>query len=164
MNGDDVIIDPQMQRHLSAWLCAIAMLIDADSEMGFAVPQSDRDYFRLHREPPAMWRIWIARFIGSNWLDHRIRRMAMRVQTTPEPNADRLICNTQVTTLVLRQLCAHICSSTVMEDFAGYEGVALQRIWPLTGESYVWSRAARLDGDGVVTLAEALAKDLTPIA
>jgi hypothetical protein len=164
MNGEDIIIDAPMQIALSAWFCAITMLIDADAEMGSAIPQSDRDYFRTHREPPPAWRVWLARYSGRNWQDHRARRIGMRVQSTPDVNADRLMCNTQITTVVLRQLCAHMFSSTVMDEFAGYEGIKLQRLWPLTGENFVWARAARLDDAGVVALNEALAADLKPIA
>lgn len=163
MNGEDVVIDLQMQRNLAAWLCAITMLIDADNPPeGSAVPQSHRDYFRGHRTPPPMWKVWIAKYRGTNWQDHRVRRTGMNVQPMPEVNGNRFTCNTQVTTLVIRYLCAHVFSSTVFE-LPGYEGVNLQQIWPSTGENFVWSRAPILDDGGVIVLSEALARDLTPI-
>lgn len=163
MNGDDVAIDPVMQNQLAAWLCAIVILIDADSRPeGQAIPQDDRNYFMENRLPPTTWKIWLARYEGQNWQNHRTRRSGMRVQTTPEPGSDRFICNTQVTTLVLRRLCAHIFSSTVM-DLPGYEGVDLQQIWPLTGNSYLWRRAPLLNDEAVVILSEALARDLKQI-
>ena len=164
MNGEDVVIDQQMQKHLAAWLCAITMLVDADAQAGSAISQVDRDFFQANREPPQTWRIWIARYCGNKWQEHRIKRVGLRVQSTPEINADRLVCNTQNTTLVLRQFCAHIFSSTVVDDFAGYEGVELQKLWPLTGENFAWTRAARLDDAGVVALNEALAAGLKPVA
>ncbi len=38
--------------------------------------------------------------------------------------------NTQVTTLIVGKLCAHLFSSTVWTDFPGYEEPKLSSIWP----------------------------------
>lgn len=162
MNGNDIIIDAVMQRQMAVWLCAITMLVDAADPPGSAVPQVHRDYFKARGEPPPMWRIWLGRYSGRDWQVHRVRRTGMTALLTPEINGDRFACNTQVTTLVIRQLCAHIFSSTVF-DLPGYEGIALQQIWPLTGKTFVWTHAPVLNDTALVTLAEALARDLKPI-
>lgn len=162
MNGEDVVIDSIMQRRLASWLCAITMLIDAADPPGSAIPQSDREYFKASRQPPPMWRVWIARYGGTDWQVHRVRRTGMNVQPKPEIDGNRFACNTQVTTLVIRKLCAHVFSSSIFE-LPGYEGVALQQLWPLTGESFIWAKAPVLTDAGVVVLSEALARDLKPI-
>jgi hypothetical protein len=87
----------------------------------------------------------------------------MNVQSKPDLIGDRQVCNTQVTTLVIRQLCAHLYSSSVM-DLPGYEGVSLFQLWPMAGENFVWRKAALLDDASVIALSEALAADLKPVS
>jgi len=157
------LIDQPMQIALARWLCAIVMLVDASEAALSAVPQSDRDHFRQTTNPPRSWRIWIARYADGNWHAHRARHVGLNVLRRGdhlgmgEPDC----CNTQVTTLVLRQLCAHVYSSTVLE-LPGYEGVALQQLWPPTDDSFLWELAPRLNDAGIIALSEALARDLQP--
>jgi hypothetical protein len=155
-------ITPSMQRILARWFCAITMLLDAavGAETS-AVPQADRDHFRLHKDPPDHWRIWIARYVGENWQLHRVRHVGLKVLKRSELSEPER-CNTQVTTLVIRRLCAHIFSSTAF-SLPGYEGIALQQLWPPSDTSHPWALAPNVTDEGVVVLAEAFARDLQPI-
>ncbi len=58
------------------------------------------------------------------------RYTAIQIASSPDVPAGMEHCNTQVSTLVVGQLCAHLFRSTVWTDFHGYEGINLSLIWP----------------------------------
>jgi hypothetical protein len=159
MNGEDYVLGPTGQTLISTWLAVIATLIDAIDPGQSAIPQSDRDYLRKHRSPPPEWNIWIARYSGNDWHRHRCKRMGIRVVEKSTPGSDDLSCNTQVTTLVVRHLCAHIYSSTAMK-LGGYDGISLIRLWPLTGYNITWRNAPRIGDEQIINLAESLGREL----
>jgi hypothetical protein len=139
----------------------MATLFDAIDAQQSAVPQADRDYMRIRKTAPPDWKIWIAKYNGDDWLKHRCKRMGMRiVEKSSPPVSDDLSCNTQATTLVIRQLCAHIYSSTTMYSFTGYSGVSLAQIWPSTGYNIRWRYAPLIGDDHVVNLSESIGREL----
>ena len=52
----------------------------------------------------------------------------MQLVSSPNEVVDARKCDTQVTTLVIGELCAHTFCSTTMPDFAGYDDARLCRI------------------------------------
>ncbi len=58
------------------------------------------------------------------------RYTAMQIASSPDVPRGVQYCNSQVTTLVIGQLCAHLFSSIVWPDFPGYDGAELAEIWP----------------------------------
>jgi len=68
-------------------------------------------------------------------------------------------CNTQVTTIVAGQLCAHIFSSSVWGNFKGYQGAPLTQIWP-PHQLPIDTRFIRsIDNAGLPWLHEAVARE-----
>lgn len=116
------------RRALAAFLCLVSMRIEFSSLEMRAIPAADHDYLRTNFEPPREWKIWIARYIGTISIDQSY--MALQIESTPDVPRGVEHCNTQVTTLVIGQLCAHLFRSTTISDFRGYEGIHLVTIWP----------------------------------
>jgi hypothetical protein len=116
------------QRLLASLLCLVSMRVAASSETKQAIPQADRDWLRHRYEPPANWRIWIARHRGPDHMDERFA--PMHISGSPDVETGLEYCNSQVSTFVVGKLCAHLFSSTVWSRFDGYEGIELASIWP----------------------------------
>jgi len=70
--------------------------------------------------------------------------------------------NTQVTTIVVGRLCAHIFSSTVYDDFAGYVEPPMCRIWPITGFDIDTGYLPEIDAEDATWLHEAIGRDRNP--
>jgi hypothetical protein len=122
MRGESVTLDGPAQARLAAWLALVTIMIEFTHPPTVAIPAEDRDRLMRDRKPGSKWRIWIARYGGTNWHDHACRHMGMRLATSPDQAVYSRQCNTQTTTLVIGQLCAHIYSSSAWIDFPGYEG------------------------------------------
>jgi hypothetical protein len=56
--------------------------------------------------------------------------MPMQITSQPTDIIGAQYCNSQVTTLTIGRLFAHLFSSTVYPEFPGYEGIELAAIWP----------------------------------
>jgi hypothetical protein len=70
--------------------------------------------------------------------------------------------NTQVTTIVVGRLCAHIFSSTVYDDFVGYVEPRMCRIWPTTGFNIDTGYLPEIDAEGATWLHESIGRDRNP--
>jgi hypothetical protein len=127
--GTPCSLDTDYQRILATLLCLVSMRIERASNMK-AIPPEDRNWLMTCSEPPTHWKIWIAQYQGAPIIDERYT--AIQIASSPDVPAGVEHCNTQVTTLVIGQLCAHLFSSTVWRDFGGYDGAELASIWPLS--------------------------------
>ena len=162
INGELFQLDEISQRKLAAFLCLISMRLEFLGRMR-AIPPSDRLYLREHHVPPVMWTIWITKYGGKRPDEHWSRYCGMQVGSTPADKVGPDYCNTQVTTLVIGQLCAHLFSSTET-PILGYEGVRLARIWPLTGLGINTQFLPSLNDSEVISLHEAFARESVPIS
>jgi hypothetical protein len=126
--GTPSLLDTVCQRLLASFLCLVSMRVEFGSQGMRAVPHSDHHWLMQHFQPNSDWRIWLARYQGDARMDERYT--AMHVALSPDVPTGMEYCNTQVTTIVVGQLCAHLFRSTVWTDFSGYEGVHLPQIWP----------------------------------
>jgi hypothetical protein len=68
--------------------------------------------------------------------------------------------NTQTTTLVIGQLCAHLLSSTVGIGDPGYRGIRPSRIWPPSGYAVDWTAIPAYSDAVLFSWAEALSRDI----
>jgi len=121
------------QQMLAALLCLVSMRLEVawwDGPQG--IPQCDREWLRENPEPPANWKIWIGKYIGSQMDIMDQQHTAMQIVSSSNDTIGTEYCNTQVTSLVVGQFYAHIFSSTVWKDFPGYDGADLVQLWPLT--------------------------------
>jgi hypothetical protein len=96
-----------------------------------AIPQSDLKWLIENPEPPANWKIWIGKYVGSSEVMDQ-QHTPMQICSSPDVAIGNEYCNTQVTSLVVGQFYAHLFSSTVWKDFPGYDGADLVQLWPLT--------------------------------
>jgi hypothetical protein len=161
MQGKTPLLDTIGQFFVASLLCLIAMR----NEFGafpymIAVPQSDRDWLRTHRYPPWHWKIWVARYDGpkdQHWAYHL--PMHLDSSRTSETGPDKV--NTQTTTMVIGQICAHVFSSTTLDDSNfGYRGIRLCRIWPPSNYYINWANVAAHGDVILLSLAEALSRDI----
>ena len=149
------------QRELAAFLCLISMRLEFLGRLR-AIPATDRIYLKDHKLPPASWMVWIAKYTGEKADEHWSRYCGMQLGLTPTDKVGAEHCNTQVTTLIIGKLCAHLFSSTEI-PFEGYEGARLTRIWPLTGLALDTRFLPDISDAAVVSLHEALARESKPM-
>lgn len=161
INGKDFLLDEQSQCKLAAFLCLISMRVEFLGTLR-AIPSADRLYLKERREPPSSWMIWITRYAGDKPGEHWSRYCGMQLESAPAEKVGPEHCNTQVTTLVIGKLCAHLFSSTEI-PFDGYEGARLARIWPMTGLALDTRFLPDITDDAVISLHEALARESKPM-
>jgi len=123
-----LLLEPPALELVASLLCLVSMRVEFLSREMRAIPAADHDWLRTKFTPPADWKIWIARYEGDLLTDERYT--AMQITSSRDVPVGVEHCNTQVTTLVVGHLCAHLFSSTVWRDFDGYEGIDLPAIWP----------------------------------
>jgi hypothetical protein len=153
--GVDVPLRMDDQRAIAALLCLINMRLEFLGDFR-AIPPSDRSTFRQTGLPPAGWYIWLAKFTGKRADDlvSRYNALMAGMLTQPESIGPEH-CNTQVTTLVIGQLCAHLFRSSFV-PFIGYDDARLAKIWPLTGYDIHTQFLPKISDQGALSLAEAL--------
>jgi hypothetical protein len=145
------------QRAIAALLCLINMRLEFLGQFR-AIPASDRGAIRTTGLPPVGWCIWLARFTGEKGEELVSRYCGMMSGIlTPPKDIGPEHCNTQVTTLVIGKLCAHLFRSSFV-PFIEYDGARLIKIWPLTGYDIQSRFMPTISDRGVVSLAESLAR------
>jgi hypothetical protein len=153
--GTDIPLRMGDQRAIAALLCLINMRLEFLGALR-AIPASDRSAIRETGLPPAGWCIWLAKFIGDKGDDFVSRYSGLMAgMLTPPENIGPEYCNTQVTTMVLGKLCAHLFRSSFV-PFIEYDDVRLTKIWPLTGYDVQSQFMPTISDRGVLSLAEAL--------
>ncbi len=165
IKGDDFQLNGEGQHILAAFFSLIAMRLQFLGDMR-PIPAWDRLYLKEHLEPPPLWGIWIAKYIGEKPDDHWSRFCGLQVVFPDDlPPADKMgadYCNTQCTTLVINKLCAYLFSSTV-QPVIGIEGIRLTRIWPPSGFSLNTAFLPTIGDDAVIALHETLAANSKPL-
>jgi hypothetical protein len=150
------------QRAIASLLCLITMRVEFMHPPTQAASVTDRTWIKDKMEPPPFWQVWIARYSGTKAAEHWCRHYGLDLVSSPSEIRSAPKCNTQATTYVLGQLCAHVFSSTVLHDFTGYGG-ALCKIWPLTGWDVDCRHLPVIGDKGVISLSEALAREIPPV-
>jgi hypothetical protein len=151
------------QRALAAFLCLITIRLEFTNPETQAATPSDREWLMEKLEPPPFWQIWIAEYTGRDPGEHWCRHSGLQLVSSPDEVMGSYKCDTQVTTLVIGKLCAHTFSSTTMPTFEGYEGARLCRIWPLSGWDIDCRYLPTINDRSVLSLAEALAREIPPV-
>jgi hypothetical protein len=143
---------------LAALLCLISCRAEFTRRATMAIPARDREWLMKHFAPAPSWQIWIARYSGAYPGSHSSYHWSMRiVPSLSSPDESPVNgCNTQITTVVMEELCAHLFSSTIMDNFLGYRGDRLCRIWP-PSQFYVdpWFSPG-LSDDEIIAVHEAI--------
>jgi hypothetical protein len=161
--GLSFMLNSRGQSALATLLCLITMRVEFSHLATLAATPQDHEWIRTALEPPPFWKIWIARYIGQNPGAHWCRHYGLQLVSSPEEQVASHKCDTQATTFVMGQLCAHIFSSTSIPDFSGYSGQGLCRLWPLAGWDIDCRYLPPISDAGVLSLSEALAREIPPI-
>lgn len=161
MRDEWVYVTREEQRRVAAWLAIVTVMTEFLDLRLQAIPPEDRTHIWNTSEPPPDWKIWVARYRGTQWDDHVCRRKALVIGEGSEPvNGPIGPPNTQTTTVVLGNLCAHIYSSTAWPDFPGYQGQLLQPLWPIRGYDIFWPSVPVVTDDDILSLVEALPRGM----
>ena len=165
IKGEDFQLTEEAQRTLAAFFCLITMRLQFLGAMR-PIPAWDRLYLKEHLEPPPLWFVWIAEYIGEKPDDHWSRFCGLQVvspnDSTPADKIGTDYCNTQCTTLVIGKLCVHLFSSTV-DPVLGYEGIRLSQIWPRSGFALNTAFLPTIADDRVIALHESVAANSVPL-
>ena len=114
--------------------------------------------------PLHTWKIWVARYEEhQDPEDHWTGHLGMQIVADPAHNFRPHKCNTQVTTMVMGKLLAHLVSSTVYPIPAGYSDVDLTRIWPTSSFDIDSQNMTTLNRFEATDLHESLARSLKPV-
>jgi len=162
VEGHPFMLNEWGQRALASLLCLITMRAEFMHPPTQAASPSDRLWIKDQLQPPPFWQVWIARYVGTRAAEHWCRHYGMQLVSAASEISGTPKCETQATTFVLGQLCAHVFSSTSIPNFSGYDG-ALCKIWPLTGWDIDCRFLPKITDTGVISLSEALAREIPPI-
>lgn len=159
--GDGFILDTVNQRLLASLLCLVSVRVEFSSFGMRAIPDEDRFHLMQAYEPPQGWKIWIGRFSypdrGHYWNRYNAMHLGLGAPATvtgPEH------CNTQVTTLVAGQFCAHMLSSTVWPTYLRYR-IPLMPIWPENPFPLDTARMPTIGEADAIWIHEAIARHVT---
>jgi hypothetical protein len=151
------------QRAIASLLCLITMRVEYTHMATQAATDQDRRWIRETLEPPPMWKVWIARYVGDAPGAHWCRHYGLQLVSSPDELVPHHVCDTQATTYVMGQLCAHVFGSTTIPTFEGYTGQGLCCLWPLTGWDIDCRFLPAIKDKGVLSLSEALAREIPAI-
>jgi hypothetical protein len=112
------------------------------------------------------------RFLDGNGTDYWYNQFPMAMKSFPKEMLETLSpqelsarpedSNTQVTTVVVGRLCAHMFSTTVYDDFTGYVEPAMAQVWPINGLSIDTRWLPGIGTEDVHWLHEAIGRDRNP--
>jgi hypothetical protein len=160
--ADHAYLNSWGQRALASLLCLITMRVEFMHPPTQATSTDDRLWIKDYLEPPPFWQVWVAKYSGTKAPEHWCRHYGFDICSSPAEQRAAHKCNTQTTTYVFGQLCAHVFSSTILHDFPGYGGM-LCRIWPLTGWDIDRRHLPKIADRGVLSLSTALAREIPPV-
>jgi hypothetical protein len=153
--GQGAQVEPDGQKRLAAFICLMTMRAEFLETKTMATSAAERSWIKDKGEPPENWKIWITRFAGKSnrhWVYHH------GLSASPPDVQVGASCDTQTTTMVLGELCAHAFSSRTTLDFEGYEGVHMFQVWP-TGPTINWWETLGIGDAALISLSEAFVRD-----
>ena len=133
-------LNAQQGRILAAWATMAVMVMEYCDTDAAVIPQSERDHFRVRREPPNNWIIWIGRYGGGKWGSSFLRRSAFVLKPSKTPlgvDIKKVLGDSQVTTIIAGTAVFQAFSggpATNIEVAGRYRPPAtLEQIWPVVG-------------------------------
>lgn len=172
MSGERILLEPTHQYAVAAFLCLVATRIDASAKLAHPIPPSDHLHLINKREPGESWRIWISEYPEGGANDYWYNQFPMAMKAFPRSTLETLSpqqlsaraedSNTQVTTLVVGRLFAHMFSTAVWTEFGGYLDAPIAQIWPVNGLIIDTHWLPAISEDEVHWLHEAIGRDRNP--
>jgi hypothetical protein len=170
MNGHAAVLGEAEQRTLATWIAMKIMVAESAEEepTEIVTPQSERLSLMEKKQPPESWNIWIAHHKGPGWqagYANHLTTLGLLETEKLHPPGTRFPKNTQVATMGIGQLLAHVAHST-------YPGVNIQlppkfmpivrQIWPFQA-AFLWPPGPILNDDGADDLFESFGRTLAAI-
>ncbi|MGB7098387.1 MAG: hypothetical protein WBD95_06410, partial [Xanthobacteraceae bacterium] len=98
---------------LASFLCLVSMRVAFLTKSPFVLPVEDREWMMEKAEPPPHWKIWITRIVEPPLDEHWTLFSAVAL-----PPSHKVSSDTQCTTIVIGQFCAHVLRTGVGSAFA----------------------------------------------
>jgi hypothetical protein len=162
--GKSIVLRPVDQWWLASMLGLITIRMEFTDPQMQGVPLNDREtLMKTGAVPLDTWKIWIARYDDLDTDDFWTGHLGMQVVSSPREIFRPHKCNTQVTTMVIGKLMAHVASSSVMSVPDGYSGVELAKIWPVGKFDICSLSLPSLDRLEAIHLHESWAQSIKPV-
>jgi hypothetical protein len=160
VQGTAGVLTNTRQRALAAWIAKTTMTAEFLMPKQTSLKQAEREDFRLRREPGDHWRIWIAYYLGNQFVQGSIFHQGVGVCLPPRP-VRHGVTNTQYTVIFLGRLLVIALSSEEDQLSYGidrrYQAV-IRQIWPLRGDDINWPPAGGVDDRGADVIMRVFAK------
>ena len=146
ISGKDFVITEWEQRRLSTWAAKTSMTAEFIDPKSVAILFAEREYLRLHNEPPKHFDIWVGCYDGprpTTALHHHSNHISLPEALPKEPRNP----NTQATVIRLGRLFVQVFSSNVPElraKLGDERRSKLRRIWPPVGNEFNWQSIRKL--------------------
>jgi hypothetical protein len=170
--GQPCLLEPIHQYAVAAFLCLVNIRIDISNRIARAIPKEDHEHLMQKREPGSSWRIWIMYYTEGNGRSYEYSHFPMTMKQFRQSELASLTAaeiagraeeaNTQVTTICIGRLCAHLYSSSVERNFGGYDGAPMTQIWPITGRYIDTHLLPPIDPNNAIWLHETIGRARNP--
>lgn len=169
LTGRRATLTMYQQKLVATWFTMKAMVTEFNDPALVASTAEERERVMLYREPPASWRIWMARHDTFEWTNSYFRNAAtlgnldaQGVYVTPDGSFSK---NTQIIALGIGEVVFVAVSTRVPN--VGFKVPlesqhVLRQIWPYKSD-IIWPPLAALTGAGVHNMISALDRFLNSI-
>ena len=162
--GESVVLDTELRHDIASWLALVTMMAEFMDPNTISIPPSDYQFLCNNGQPPAEWKIWIARYVGNRHDRWVLLHYGMQLAEFPDVLVEPHKCDTQVTTFVIGQLCVHTFRSTILgvSGAFGYNVPNMPCIWPPSEDDIGWPDVRELSDVGVQSLSQRLIHLISP--
>lgn len=165
--GEKIILNRQQQLSVAAWIAIKTVIAEYFFVNNVAITKDERTYIWKNKMPPLHWKIWLARYQGTEWSPARYSHHGFQLNFSPtiehyllSPKyVEHAQCNSQSSTFVIGELIIHVISS-VHQDLVSQIRSNLQQLWPSPEDPFIhplhkeiiWPPSLVLNDDQVTIL------------
>ena len=160
--GEFLTLNSWAQRRLALWAVKTAMTAEYTDPKSVALTFAQREYLRLHREPPKDFDVWAALYLGKKhkaMMNHHSGHFSI---SDPSGIKRPAPPNTQFTTIGLGKLFLHV-------SYIGITGARFKhhderisnfrQIWPPLDREISWPPPAALEDAQLIALEASLRRE-----
>ncbi len=147
LNGEPMMLNPNMQQILAAWAAKTVMTAEYVHPPKVVIHQDERTIFKENLMPPIGWNVWIGTYEELAWSELAIQQYAGKLRIPTVDNGNPAEHNLIMTIIVMRRLVFVIVSSSWprMWSIIGNPNLlCLLPIWPISSEHVSWPPAIAL--------------------
>lgn len=143
--GEQAAITPAMQRVMATWFAKIAIVGDSINRNGkkSAIIQSQREWFKDHKEPHPLWEVWIGTYGGTDWRELGIFQHGGFLNLPAIGGPTPISGYIETTVMGMGDLFALVLATDIAAfgfDIGSAKG-SMRKIWP-TGDAFNWPFAS----------------------